>query len=304
VVAEQTALAPEVSGPLAQGLRRPIGITAAAAILAMLWLGYFLGPAVTVLRCNAMLLSYPPICDSSLHFWTEYHDSSGYQTAGIVLAFAAPGVVAGVGLLGLRWRGLGLVLAWVGIAIWVPALLSALAGDPGLGDQVGSWQPWPWSRMYGLFVAGNVYVILALWKWRDRFQKTTGSNAVSPDTSTVPASPLPRDSRLGRFRIVVVMVAGAGLVLAGPVLALAGLVVFVDWISGVFYAPTPFYCPPYSEWCMAPSAKAGVLGLLAASVGVVGVGVGVKLLRKTRIGRRSGRSTGKRGTAGSTVSRT
>ena len=81
MVAEQTALAPEVSGPLAQGLRRPIGITAAAAILAMLWLGYFLEPAVSVLRCNAVLLSYPPHCVSAMHFWTEYHDSSGYQSA-------------------------------------------------------------------------------------------------------------------------------------------------------------------------------------------------------------------------------
>ena len=283
MVAERTALSPEVSGPLAQGRRRPIGITVAAAILAMLWLGWFLEPAVHVLRCRSVLLSYPPHCVSAMYFLTEYHDSSGYQFAGIVLAFAAPGVVAGVRLLGLRWRELGLVLAWVGLAIWLPGLLRGLGGESGLGDQVGALPPWP--RMNGLFVAGNVYVILALWKWRDRFHKTTGSNAASPDTSTVPASPLPRDSGPGRFRIVVVMVAGAGLVLVGVGLALAGEVVFLDWISGVFHAPTPLYCTSSSEFCVAAGAKAGVLGLLAASVGVVGVGVGVRLLRKTRMGR-------------------
>jgi hypothetical protein len=57
----------------------------------------------------------------------------------------------------------------------------------------------------------------------------------------------------------------------------------------VFYAPTPLNCPPYSELCMAVSAKAGVLGLFAPLVGVVGVGVGVRLLRETNIGRRSRR---------------
>jgi hypothetical protein len=57
----------------------------------------------------------------------------------------------------------------------------------------------------------------------------------------------------------------------------------------VFYAPTPLNCPPYSELCMAVSAKAGVLGLFAPLVGVVGVGVGVRLLRETHIGRRSRR---------------
>src|SRR5918994_6566226 len=124
-----------------------------------------------------------------MHFWAEYHDSSGYQSAGIFLAFAAPGVIAGVRLLGLRWRGLGLALAWVGIAMWLPGLLRALGGEPGLGDQVGSLRPWP--RMNGLFVAGNVYVILALWRWRDRFHKTTRSNAAVPDASTFPPSPVP-----------------------------------------------------------------------------------------------------------------
>jgi len=63
-------------------------------------------------------------------------------------------------------------------------------------------------------------------------------------------------------------------------------VVFIDWIAGAFEsaAPTGAFCPPSSSYCTAASAKAGVLGLLAVSVGVLGFWTGIRLLRKTRMG--------------------
>src|SRR5215217_2414508 len=46
VTSERTVHAPEVRGPLAQRRRRPVGITAAAVILIILWSGSFLVSAV------------------------------------------------------------------------------------------------------------------------------------------------------------------------------------------------------------------------------------------------------------------
>ena len=275
MVAERRVLAPEVSGPQGQVRPRPIGITAAAVILIVLWSTPFLGGAIDSLRCTILLLSKPTKCDSAMHVLAVQHDWSGYMAAGTLLAFGALGVIGGMSLLGLRSRGLALGLAWVGLLMWLAAVLGNLVVSPqrGLG-----------SLAYVLGVAGYVYVILALRRWRDRFDTASGSVAASLGTSTVSSSPVPRDSRPSRFRSVVVVVAGAGLVLAGPVLALPGLVVFIDWIAGAFEraAPAGAFCPPSSSYCMAASAKAGVLGLLAVSVGVLGVWTGVRLHRKTR----------------------
>jgi hypothetical protein len=210
-----------------------------------------------------------------MHVLALDHDWSGYTGTGTALAFGALGVFAGVRLLGLRSRGLALGLAWVGILMW----LAVLGFVPGPHSGLGSF------AIYVLGVAGYVYVILALRRWRDRFDNASGSVATSLGTSTLSSTPVPRESRPSRFRPVVV-VAGAGLVLVGPVLALPGLVVFIDWIAGAFEsaAPTGAFCPPSSSYCMAASAKAGVLGLLAVSVGVLGFWTGIRLLRKTRMG--------------------
>ena len=277
VVAERRVLAPEVSGPQGQVRPRPIGITAAAVILIVLWSTPFLGGAIDSLRCTILLLSKPTKCDSAMHVLAVQHDWSGYMAAGTLLAFGALGVIAGVRLLALRSRGLALGLTCVGLLMWLAALGNFLGGPQrSLG-----------TLAYVLGVAGYVYMILALRRWRDRFDKANGSVAASLGTNTVSSSPVPRDSRPGRFRSVVVVVVGAGLVLAGPVLALPGLVVFIDWIAGAFEsaAPAGAFCPPSSSYCMAASAKAGVFGLLAVPVGVLGFSAGVSLLRKTRTGR-------------------
>jgi hypothetical protein len=274
-VADRTVLAPEVNGPLGQVRPRPIGITAAAVILIVLWSTPFLEGAIASLRCTILLLSNPTQCDSAMHVLALDHDWSGYTGTGTALAFGALGVFAGVRLLGLRSRGLALGLAWVGILMWLAVLGFVPGPHPGLGS----------FAIYVLGVAGYVYVILALRRWGDRFDNASGSVATSLGASTLSSTPVPRESRPSRFRPVVV-VAGAGLVFVGPVLALPGLVVFIDWIAGAFEsaAPTGAFCPPSSSYCMAASAKAGVLGLLAVSVGVLGFWTGIRLLRKTRMG--------------------
>jgi len=274
-VADRTVLAPEVNGPLGQVRPRPIGITAAAVILIVLWSTPFLEGAIASLRCTILLLSNPTQCDSAMHVLALDHDWSGYTGTGTALAFGALGVFAGVRLLGLRSRGLALGLAWVGILMWLAVLGFVPGPHPGLGS----------FAIYVLGVAGYVYVILALRRWGDRFDNASGSVATSPGASTLSSTPVPRESRPSRFRPVVV-VAGAGLVFVGPVLALPGLVVFIDWIAGAFEsaAPTGAFCPPSSSYCTAASAKAGVLGLLAVSVGVLGFWTGIRLLRKTRMG--------------------
>jgi hypothetical protein len=271
-VADRKVLAPEVSGPLEQGRPRPIGIIAAALILIVLWSTSFLIFAVHDLRCTILLLSDPTRCDSAMHVLASSRDWGGYTGAGTPLAFGALGVIAGVRLLELRSRGLALGLAWVGILLWL-AVADLHRGLGSLAIDV-------------LGVAGYIYVILALRRWRDRFDKARGSIAASLGTSTFTSSPVPRDDRPGRLRSVLVVVAGAGLVLAGPVLAMPGLVVLIDWIAGAFEsaAPVGAFCPPSSSYCMAAGAKAAVLGLLAISVGVLGFWTGVRLLRKTRMG--------------------
>jgi hypothetical protein len=268
------AVRAQVSEPQGQVRPRPIGITAAAVILIVLWSSPFLLYAIDSLRCTVLLLSKPTKCDSAMHVLAIEHDWGGYMGAGTMLAFGALGVIAGVRLLGLRSRGLGLGLAWVGILMWL-AVVGFMAGPhPGLGSLA----------IYVPGVAGYVYVILALRRWRDRFDKASGSVAASLGTSTFSSSLVPRDSRPSRFRSVVVVVAGAGLILAGPVLAFPGLVVFVDWLAGAFEsaAPVGAFCPPASSYCMAASAKAGVLGLLAVLGGVLGFWAGVRLLQTTR----------------------
>jgi SAF domain-containing protein len=211
-----------------------------------------------------------------MHVLASSQDGSGYTGAGTTLAFGALGVIAGVRLLGLRSRGLALGLAWVGILMWLTVGGFVAGPHRGFGSLA----------IFVLGVAGCVYVILALRRWRDRFPKAGGSVAASLGTSTFTSSPVPRDGRPSRFRSVVVVVAGAGLVLTGPVLALPGLVVFIDWLAGALEsaAPTGAFCPSTSSYCTAASAKAGVLGLLAVGVGVLGLWAGVNLLRKTRRG--------------------
>jgi hypothetical protein len=265
----------EVNGPRGQVRPRPIGITAAAVILIVLWSTPFLEGAIASLRCTILLLSKPTQCGSAMHVLALDHDWSGYTGTGTALAFGALGVFAGVRLLGLRSRGLALGLAWVGILMWLAVLGFVPGPHPGLGSLA----------IYVLGVAGYVYVILALRRWRDRFDTASGSVATSLGMSTLSSTPVQRESRPSRFRSVVVVV-GAGLVLVGPVLALPGLVVFIDWIAGAFEsaAPTGAFCPPSSSYCTAASAKAGVLGLLAVSVGVLGFWTGIRLLRKTRMG--------------------
>ncbi len=272
-MADRTVLVPEVSGPLGQVRPRPIGITAAAVILIVLWSTPFLEGAIASLRCTIVLDSQPTQCDSAMHVLALEHDWGGYTGAGTALAFGALGVIAGVRLLGLRSRGLALSLAWVGILMWLAVLAFVAGPHPGLGSLA----------IYVLGVAGYIYVILALRRWRDRFDRASESVAASLGTSTFTSSSVPRDGRPNQFRSVVVVVAGAALVLAGPV-ALPGLVVFVDWIAGAFEsaAPAGAFCPPSSSYCMAASAKAGVLGLLAILVGVLGLWAGISLLRKTR----------------------
>jgi hypothetical protein len=165
----------------------------------------------------------------------------------------------------------------VATGIWLLTLVDQLGGqEPSLGLVA----------IYALGVVGDLYVIFALRRWRRRFDKSKRSIGASIATSTVPSSPVPRDSGPSRFRMAVVVVAGSGLFLAGAVLVLPGLVVFIDWIAGVFESAIPgAFCPPSSSYCTAASGKAGVLGLLAASVGVIGSWAGVGLLRKTRTGR-------------------
>jgi len=102
-------------------------------------------------------------------------------------------------------------------------------------------------------------MVRALRWWGDQFWYWERN----PHPSPVPCNDTPDRSRS------VVSIAGAALVLAGAVLVLPGLVVFVDWIAGV--ADGAFssraFCPPGND-CMAASARAGLLGLLAAGVGV------------------------------------
>ena len=81
------------------------------------------------------------------------------------------------------------------------------------------------------------------------------------------------------------MFSGAGLVLGGLVVALPGLGVFIDWIAGVVEraAGAGAFCPPSDlHDCLAANGWAGVLGLLAASVGGLGFWAGVRVLRKAR----------------------
>jgi peptidoglycan/LPS O-acetylase OafA/YrhL len=92
-----------------------------------------------------------------MHVLALEHDWGGYVGAGTALAFGALGVIAGVRLLGLRSRGLALGLAWVGILIWLAVLAFVAGPHPGLGSLA----------IYVLGVAGCVYVILALRRWRD-----------------------------------------------------------------------------------------------------------------------------------------
>jgi hypothetical protein len=295
-VAERRVRALEVSGPLEQGRPRPFGITAAAVILILLSSGLCLVMAAEPLRCTVQFATYPPQCGSAMSQLVQ-HGWHGYIVAGFVLAFSVlplplgVGVVAGVRLLGLRSRGLALGVAGVGILLWL--------GGPGrsgyLGNPPGGFATWPGSAydmsnpsvlaIKGLAVAGYVYVIVALLGWRDRFDKATGSVAAPLGTSTLPSSPAPRKSRPGRSRSVVVVVAGAGLLLAGLVVALPGLAVFMDWIAGVVEsaAGAGAYCPPSDLGdCLAANGSAGVLGLLAASVGLLGFWAGVRVLRKAR----------------------
>jgi hypothetical protein len=146
------------------------------------------------------------LCVIAMRSLRKGDDPSGYIAAGFMLAFAALGIVAGVRLLGLRWRGLGFGLAWVGMGIWLLLLPKRLQGEymSTLGGPL---------VIYVLGVAGNVYVILALRRWRDRFRKARRSIGTSVGTSTA-ASALPGDSGPGRFRSVVV-VAGAVLASVG-----------------------------------------------------------------------------------------
>ena len=296
-MADRRVLAPGVRGPLAHGRPRPIGITAAAVILIVLWSGSFLIFAAYGLRCVIVIDTDPPQCVSAMSALALQQEWGGYTGAGFVLALGATGVVAGVRLLRLRGRGLALGLASVGILIWLGILGIVLEGPHRRPKWPGSAYEMSISRylaIYVLGVAGYVFVILTLHGWRDRFDKATGSSAASPGTSTLASSPVPRKSRPGRFRSVVIVVAGAGLVLAGPVLALSGLVVFIDWIVGVLESAVSAgaLCPPSFDGlgvpdadCIAASAKAGVLGLLAASVGLLGFWAGVRLLRKRRMDR-------------------
>jgi hypothetical protein len=296
-VAERRVRAPEVSEPLGQGRPRPFGITAAAVILILLS-SLLLVLTAMHFRCAAVLKSYPPICESVMQpRWTDgWH---GYIAAGFHLAFFdfpcleafAVGVVAGVRLLGLRSRGLALGLAGVGILLWL-----RIPGPGTLGDPEGMYgNRWPGSAydmssssaflaIKVLAVAGYIYVILTLLGWWVRFDKAKGSVAAPLGSSTFPPPPAPPNSEPGRFSVVVV-VSGAGLVLAGLVFALPGLAVFIDWIAGVVEraAGPGAFCPPeYSDYCLASSGSAGVLGLLAASVGTLGLWAGVMVLRKLR----------------------
>lgn len=111
------------------------------------------------LRCTVLIMTLPEECESAM--WTLAHHSNnvGYQGAVLLLALGAIGVVAGVRLLGLRSRGLALGLAGVGMLIWGPAALP----DPHRG--FGSY------AIAALGVAGFVYVILSLHRWRDRFDR-------------------------------------------------------------------------------------------------------------------------------------
>jgi hypothetical protein len=134
-VADRMVLA-EVNGPLGQVRPRPIGITAAAVILIVLWSTPFLEGAIASLRCTILLLSKPTQCDSAMHVLALEHDWSGYTSAGTALAFGALGVIAGVRLLGLRSRGLALSLAWVGILMWLAVLAFVPGPHPGLGSRL------------------------------------------------------------------------------------------------------------------------------------------------------------------------
>jgi hypothetical protein len=69
------------------------------------------------------------LCVIAMRSLRKGHDPSGYIAAGFMLAFVALGIVAGVRLLGLRWRGLGLGLAWVGMGIWLLLLPKRLQGE-------------------------------------------------------------------------------------------------------------------------------------------------------------------------------
>ena len=62
-MADRTVLAPEVNGPLGQVRPRPIGITAAAMILIVLWSTPFLEGAIASLRCTILLLSEDRLAD-------------------------------------------------------------------------------------------------------------------------------------------------------------------------------------------------------------------------------------------------
>ncbi len=94
-MADLAVLAPQVSGPQGQVRPRPIGITAAAVILIVLWSTPFLTGAIESLRCTILLLSQPTQCDSAMHVLALEHDWGGYTGAGTLLAFGALGVIAG-----------------------------------------------------------------------------------------------------------------------------------------------------------------------------------------------------------------
>ena len=269
---DQTGLAPGGNGPIARDRRRPFGITVAAVILTLLWLSPVLLRVVYFLRCTVVIDTFPQSCESAMWTLARHYDNVGYAGAVFGLAFGAIGVVAGVRLLGLRSRGLALGLAGVGMWIWVLGP-DTLPKDSHRG--FGSY------AIGALGVAGCVYVILALLKWRDRFDRGEPLAAFL-GTSTVRASPVPNDQGLGRFRFVVGVVTGAGLSLAGPLLVLSGLVVFIDWIAGMVegIASAAALCPP-GHYCTAASARAAVLGLLAASVGALASWAGLRLLRAT-----------------------
>jgi hypothetical protein len=74
-VADRMVLA-EVNGPLEQVRPRPIGITAAAVILIVLWSTPFLEGAIASLRCTILLLSKPTQCGSAMHVLALDHDWS------------------------------------------------------------------------------------------------------------------------------------------------------------------------------------------------------------------------------------
>ena len=164
-----------------------------------------------------------------------------------------------------------------------------MEGEPGLGEQAGPvrppdlhepavpWPPWP-RAVDVLRGVGSIYVVLALWRWRDRFHKPRGSVAASVDTSTFRPSSYRATAGGADCASSPSRMPERDSSLPAPLL--------LCWSGGVHRPdrrrlglPTDSYCDASS--CTAASATAGVMGLLAASVGAVDVGAGVRLLRRT-----------------------